>query len=216
MTQERLDVTVAGGQDRAPVPDSTSLSALSEAARGCRACDLWREATQTVFGEGREAADIMFVGEQPGDQEDLAGRPFVGPAGRILDEALAEAGIDRSRAYVTNAVKHFKWQSRGKRRIHQKPNWTELAACRPWLDAELRAVKPRVLVCLGSTAAQALLGRQFRVTRERGRPIDSPLAPVVLATVHPSSILRAPDEEARRQAMQEFVDDLRVVAGALG
>jgi DNA polymerase len=212
--QERLSLDV-GDESRAPVPDSTSLRELREAAKGCRACDLWRNATQTVFGAGPAKAEVMFVGEQPGDQEDLAGEPFVGPAGRVFDEALAEAGIDRGRAYVTNAVKHFKFQPRGKRRIHQKPNAAELAACRPWLDAELRAVRPRVLVLLGSTAAQALLGRQFRVTRDRGRPVDSPLAPVVLATVHPSSILRAPDEEARRQAMRDFVDDLRVVARAI-
>jgi uracil-DNA glycosylase family protein len=212
--QERLSLDV-GEQSGAPVPDSASLRELREAAKGCRACDLWRNATQTVFGAGPAKAEVMFVGEQPGDQEDLAGEPFVGPAGRVFDEALAEAGIDRSRAYVTNAVKHFKFQPRGKRRIHQKPNAAELAACRPWLDAELRAVRPRVLVLLGSTAAQALLGRQFRVTRDRGKPVDSPLAPVVLATVHPSSILRAPDDEARRQAMRDFVDDLRVVARAI-
>jgi DNA polymerase len=167
-----------------------------------------------VFGEGSPKAEVMFVGEQPGDQEDKAGKPFVGPAGRLLDQAMEEAGIDRSLAYVTNVVKHFKWQARGKRRIHQKPNWSEIAACHPWLEAELAVVKPRVLVCLGATAAQALLGRQFRVTRQRGEPVDSELAPVVLATVHPSSILRA-DEEDRETELAAFVSDLKVVASHL-
>jgi DNA polymerase len=157
----------------------------------------------------------MLVGEQPGDREDLAGRPFVGPAGRLLDEALAEAGIDRSHAYVTNAVKHFKWQGRGKRRIHQKPTWSESVACRPWLEAELAAVRPRVVVALGATAAQSLLGKDFRVTKQRGEAVDSPLAEHVVATVHPSSILRQRDEEARRVELAAFVDDLRVVAGLL-
>jgi uracil-DNA glycosylase family protein len=170
-------------------------------------------ATRTVFGEGKSSAEVMFVGEQPGDQEDLAGKPFVGPAGRLLDEALVDAGIDRTKVYVTNVVKHFKWQARGKRRIHQKPNWSEIAACRPWLDAELAVVEPRVLVCLGATAAQALLGRQFRVTKERGRPVDSDLAEHVIATVHPSSILR--DPETREEEYAAFVDDLRVVAKLL-
>ena len=197
------------------LPERLSLVTLREAARGCTACPLWRTGTQTVFGEGLKRASLMLVGEQPGDREDLAGRPFVGPAGRLLDEALAEAGIDRSDAYVTNAVKHFKWQPRGKRRIHQKPNWGEIAACRPWLDAELAVVSPRVLVCLGATAAQALLGREVRVTRDRGRPLESPLAPVALATVHPSSILRAPDEESRRRERALFVVDLEVAAQAL-
>jgi DNA polymerase len=197
------------------LPERLSLVTLREAARGCTACPLWRTGTQTVFGEGLKRASLMLVGEQPGDREDLAGRPFVGPAGRLLDEALAEAGIDRSDAYVTNAVKHFKWQPRGKRRIHQKPNWREIASCRPWLDAELAVVSPRVLVCLGATAAQALLGREVRVTRDRGRPLESPLAPVALATVHPSSILRAPDEESRRRERALFVVDLEVAAQAL-
>jgi uracil-DNA glycosylase len=168
-----------------------------------------------VFGEGPGRAGMLFVGEQPGDREDLEGRPFVGPAGRLLDEALEEAGIDRATVYVTNVVKHFKWQARGKRRIHQKPNAAEIAACRPWLDAELAVVRPEALVCLGATAAQALLGRQFRVTRDRGRLLESTLAPVTLATVHPSSILRAPDEEARRQERALFVEDLKVAAKAL-
>ncbi|HSK17187.1 MAG TPA: UdgX family uracil-DNA binding protein [Gaiellaceae bacterium] len=198
-----------------PVPERPTLPRLREAAAGCRACPLWRTGTQTVFGEGTRTAELVFVGEQPGHGEDREGRPFVGPAGRVLDGALAEAGIDRRLAYVTNAVKHFKWRASGKRRIHQKPNAEELAACRPWLDAELAVVRPRALVPLGATAAQALLGRQFRVTRERGRRIESDLAPHVVATVHPSSILRAPDREARREALSAFVADLRVVARLL-
>jgi uracil-DNA glycosylase len=193
-------------------PATGSLKELRAAAAGCRACDLWRTGTQTVFGEGRKNAEVMMVGEQPGDREDLEGKPFVGPAGRVLDTALEEVGIDRDLVYVTNVVKHFKWRPRGKRRIHQKPNLEEIGACRPWLDSELAVVKPRVLVCLGSTAAQALLGRQFRVTRERGRFVESPLAPRVTATVHPSSILRAGDDDERAAAMTDFVDDLRVVA----
>ena len=197
------------------VPERPTLPKLREAAAGCTACDLWRTGTQTVFGEGAVASDVMFVGEQPGDQEDVQGRPFVGPAGRVLDEGMVEAGIDRSKAYVTNAVKHFKWEARGKRRIHQKPNAAEMAACRPWLEAELAVVRPRVLVALGATAAQSLLGRQFRVTKQRGIPIESEIAPYVLATVHPSSILRAPDEEARRGAYADFVADLREVATLL-
>jgi DNA polymerase len=197
------------------VPERPSLSRLREAAAGCRACPLWKTGTQTVFGEGLTKAEIVFVGEQPGDREDREGRPFVGPAGRVLDEALDEAGIDRRLAYVTNAVKHFKWEGRGKRRIHQKPNAEELAACRPWLDAELSVLRPRVLVALGATAAQSLLGRSFRVTKQRGVPVESDLAPKVLATVHPSSILRAPDETARREAYAAFVADLRVVAELL-
>jgi uracil-DNA glycosylase family protein len=191
------------------LPDRLSLPALREAVQGCRGCDLFRNATQAVFGEGARAAEVMLVGEQPGDAEDLEGRPFVGPAGRLLDRALEEAGIDRTATYVTNVVKHFKWQARGKRRIHQKPNWTEMTACRPWLDAELEVVQPRVLVCLGATAAQALLGRDFRVSRSRGELVDSPLAEVVAATVHPSAILRAEDRETEYEA---FVADLKRVA----
>jgi DNA polymerase len=194
------------------VPDKPSLPMLREAAAGCTACDLYKTGTQTVFGEGTRNADVMFVGEQPGDQEDLQGKPFVGPAGQLLDRALEEAGIDRSQVYVTNVVKHFKWTGRGKRRIHQKPNWSEIAACRPWLDAELDVVQPRVLVCLGATAAQALLGRDFRVSRQRGAPVDSDLAEQVVATVHPSSILRA-DEREREFA--EFVKDLEKVAALI-
>jgi uracil-DNA glycosylase len=191
------------------LPDRIDHESLREAAQSCRGCDLWQNATQAVIGEGPESADAMFVGEQPGDQEDKEGQPFVGPAGRMFDKALAEVGIDRSRVYVTNTVKHFKWQQRGKRRLHQKPNWTEMTACRPWLDAELELVHPRVLVCLGATAAQALLGREFRVTKQRGVLVDSPLAEVVLATIHPSAILRAQDRDAEYAG---FVDDLRKVA----
>jgi DNA polymerase len=196
------------------LPERLTLPALREAASACRGCRLWEVGTQTVFGEGAVDAEAMFVGEQPGDQEDKAGKPFVGPAGRVFDEALAEAGIDRGSVYVTNAVKHFKWQARGKRRIHQKPNWTEMTACRPWLEAELEVVKPRVLVLLGATAAQTLLGREFRVTQHRGELLASELAEAVTATVHPSSILRG--EPAERDAnLAAFVDDLRVVAGLL-
>jgi uracil-DNA glycosylase family protein len=197
------------------VPERPTLPKLREAAAGCRACELWKTGTQTVFGEGTRTAEILFVGEQPGDKEDLAGTPFVGPAGRVLDEGLEAAGIDRKLAYVTNAVKHFKWQARGKRRIHQKPSSAELAACRPWLDAELAVVKPRVVVALGATAAQSLLGRQFRVTKQRGVPVESDLAPHVVATVHPSSILRQETDADRAEAMREFVDDLKVVAKLL-
>jgi uracil-DNA glycosylase len=196
------------------LPERLTLSALREAAAGCRGCHLWQVGTQTVFGEGAARAEALFVGEQPGDQEDRAGKPFVGPAGRVFDEALEAAGIDRASVYVTNAVKHFKWQARGKRRIHQKPNWTEMTACRPWLEAELAVVEPRVLVLLGATAAQTLLGRQFRVTQHRGELLDSDLADAVTATVHPSSILRGrPDD--RKRAMDAFVADLRVAASAL-
>jgi uracil-DNA glycosylase len=196
------------------LPERMSLTALREAAAGCRGCHLWQVGTQTVFGEGSREAEVMFVGEQPGDQEDRAGKPFVGPAGKLFDEALEAAGIDRSLTYVTNAVKHFKWQARGKRRIHQKPNWAEMTACRPWLESELSVIQPRVLVLLGATAAQTLLGRQFRVTQSRGQLIDSDLAEAVTATVHPSSILRGEAEE-REANFGAFVDDLRVVAKLL-
>jgi uracil-DNA glycosylase family protein len=204
--------TVDTGSAAEYLPASHTLAALRDAAAGCRACPLWRTGTQTVFGEGVETSDVMLVGEQPGDKEDQAGRPFVGPAGRLLDEALAEAGIERTRAYVTNVVKHFKWQARGKRRIHAKPSWTEMMACKPWLDAELEAVKPDVLVCMGATASQALLGRQFRVTKERGRPLESDLAPHVVATIHPSAVLRAEDREAEFAGL---VNDLKFVASLL-
>jgi uracil-DNA glycosylase family protein len=193
------------------IENPRSLRSVAEAAKGCRGCDLWSRATQTVFGEGPRAATVLLVGEQPGDKEDIAGHPFVGPAGRVLDEALAEAGIDRTRVYVTNAVKHFKWRPSGKRRLHERPNGAEIAACRFWLELELRLVKPHIVVALGATAAQALLGPAFRVTKQRGRLVSSPLAPRVIATVHPSSILRAPDDESRRQEMRAFVRDLRVV-----
>jgi uracil-DNA glycosylase len=196
------------------LPEQRSLTALRRAAADCRGCDLWEVGTQTVFGEGAAGAEAMFVGEQPGDQEDRQGHPFVGPAGRVFDEALEAAEIDRSKTYVTNAVKHFKWQARGKRRIHQKPNWAEMTACRPWLDAELEAVQPRVLVLLGATAAQSLLGREFRVTQHRGELLESDLAEAVTATVHPSSILRGEPSE-RDANFAAFVDDLRVVAGLL-
>ena len=211
--------TATGGKVKLAKPAARpqSLSALRRAARDCRACDLWKHATQTVFGEGSPKAPIMFVGEQPGDQEDLAGRPFVGPAGKLLNEALVEAGIDRDRVYVTNVVKHFKWSpaERGKRRIHEKPRYSEIHACRPWLDAELNAVKPEVVVCLGATAAQSLLGRDFSVMRQRGQLIESELAPHVMATVHPSSILRAPDHASRESQRKDFVRDLIEVAEVL-
>jgi uracil-DNA glycosylase len=196
------------------LPDELSLPALREAAADCKGCDLWRLGTQTVFGEGPESALVMFVGEQPGDQEDRAGKPFVGPAGRLLDKALAEAGIDRSSTYMTNAVKHFKWQARGKRRIHQKPTWAEIAACRPWLEAELAVIRPRVLVLLGATAAQSLLGREFRVTQNRRKLIESDLAEAVTATIHPSAVLRG-EPERREAEFAAFVDDLRFVASLL-
>ena len=197
------------------IPPRPTLSSLREAAAGCRACPLWERATQTVFGEGSPKARVMFVGEQPGHEEDLAGKPFVGPAGKLLDRALEQAGVDRRRVYVTNVVKHFKWEPKGKRRIHAKPNAGEIAACRPWLAAELEVVKPEVLVCLGATAAQALLGRQFKVSQERGRFVQSVLAPYAMATVHPSWILRAADDETRRAEMERFVADLTNVAAVL-
>jgi uracil-DNA glycosylase len=197
------------------VPSKPTLAKLRDAAAGCRACPLWENATQTVFGAGSARSVAMFVGEQPGDREDREGAPFVGPAGRLLDEGLALAGIDRRAAYVTNAVKHFKWEPRGKRRIHAKPSWSELAVCRPWLEAELAVVRPRVLVCLGATAAQSLLGRQFRVTKERGAWVDSDLAEHVTATIHPSAILRQRDDQSRHAEMEAFVNDLKLVASML-
>jgi DNA polymerase len=197
------------------IPEHPTLPRLREAAAGCRACPLWQTGTQTVFGEGPAGAPVMLVGEQPGDREDIEGRPFVGPAGRILDEALAEAGIDRDATYVTNAVKHFKWEARGKRRIHAKPTWSETMACRPWLEAEIAVVRPRVLVCLGAVAAQSLLGKEFRVTKQRGEWIESDLAELVTATIHPSAILRQRDADARHAEFGRFVDDLRKVAAVL-
>jgi uracil-DNA glycosylase family protein len=197
------------------IPKRPTLVALRMAAAGCRACPLWETGTQTVFGEGAAKAEAMFVGEQPGDQEDRQGKPFVGPAGRVLDEALELAGIDRGSIYLTNAVKHFKWEARGKRRIHAKPTWAEQMACRPWLEAELAVVRPRVLVCLGATAAQSLLGKEFRVTKERGRWLASDLAERVTATIHPSAILRRRDDDSRRRELQLLVEDLRLVAAEL-
>ncbi len=198
------------------LPARRTLPALRAAAAGCRGCDLWTRGTQTVFGDGAPRARVMLVGEQPGNDEDLAGKPFVGPAGKLLDRALEQAGIDRRQVYVTNVVKHFKWEPRGKRRIHTKPSATEITACLPWLQAELDLVKPAVLVCLGATAAQALLGKTFKVTRQRGEWIRASWAPRVLATVHPSAILRAPDDEARHAEMERFVADLEKVASVLG
>lgn len=197
------------------VPPKSSLAEVRELARTCKACPLWKGATQTVFGEGDAPAETMLIGEQPGNEEDRAGRPFVGPAGKLLDRALEEAGIDRNKVYVTNVVKHFKWEPRGKLRLHQKPNLREIEACRPWLDAEIARVRPQVIVCLGATTAQSLLGAGFRVTKQRGKFIDSPLAPHVAATVHPSSILRAPDEISRREGYEQLVRDLKTIAQAM-
>jgi uracil-DNA glycosylase family protein len=197
------------------IPARPAIPSLQSAAQGCRACELWQKGTQTVFGEGRSAADVMLVGEQPGDKEDIAGRPFVGPAGHLLDTALEEAGIDRRRAYVTNVVKHFNWVPKGKRRIHRKPNMSHISACRPWLDAEIDAVKPRALVCLGATAAQAIIGRHFKVSQQRGELVECDLAPIVTATVHPSSLLRVPPDVDRDAEIERFVSDLRRVAGYL-
>jgi len=194
------------------IPKQLTFLSLKAAAAECKACDLWKKGTQTVFGEGRRRANVIFVGEQPGNEEDLTGKPFVGPAGRLFDEALAEAGIDRKQTYVTNVVKHFKWEPRGKRRIHKKPNAVEINACRPWLEAEIALVKPQVIVALGATAAQALLGPKFRVTKQRGKFLESTLAPYIMATVHPSSILRAPDDETRRLEYRHFVNDLKKLA----
>jgi uracil-DNA glycosylase family protein len=192
-----------------------TIKGLREDAAECKACDLWKTGTQTVFGEGKQTSTVMFIGEQPGDKEDLSGRPFVGPAGALLDRALEEAGIDRTKVYVTNVVKHFKWEPRGKRRIHKKPNALEIAACRPWLEAEISIVKPKAIVCLGSTAAQAVIGPKFRVSIQRAQFVKSPLAPLVTATVHPSSILRAPSDEARHLETKRFIDDLKKIRAAI-
>jgi uracil-DNA glycosylase len=194
------------------IPPRPTLPLLAESAKSCQACDLYKRGTRTVFGEGSPKSRVMMIGEQPGNQEDLEGKPFVGPAGKLLDKALEEAGIDRSKVYVTNVVKHFKWEPRGKRRIHKKPSSIEIAACRPWLDAEIAVVKPKVIVCLGATAAQALLGRGFLVTKHRGEFVESPLAPYVTATIHPSAILRAPDDESRHEEMKRFIADLKKIA----
>jgi DNA polymerase len=211
-------VTGTGDDDKtaAPfVPKTTSLKVLSAASHECRGCDLYKSATQVVFGAGPRGARLLFVGEQPGDQEDRQGEPFVGPAGALLDKALADAGIPRDQVYVTNAVKHFKWEPRGKRRIHKKPRASEVKACRPWLEAELRAVKPAVVVCLGATAAQSLLGASFKLMQQRGRVVSSASAQRIVATIHPSAVLRAPDPEGRKAAYQMLVADLKVVAKAL-
>jgi uracil-DNA glycosylase family protein len=208
---------MAQASNAAPwVPSSPSIPKLVEASKHCEGCDLYRHATQTVFGEGPENAAVVLIGEQPGDQEDLAGKPFVGPAGKLLDKALAEAGLDRSRMYVTNAVKHFKFEERGKRRIHAKPNTIEIAACRPWLEAEVAAIHPELIVCLGATAAQALMGKAFRVTQDRGRLLPHPWANSVLATIHPSALLRVTDSERRASEYAQFVQDLRVIQDAVG
>jgi|SRR5579864_6672931 len=194
------------------VPAQPTIKKLQEAARDCRACPLWKRGTQTVFGEGSRTAKVVFVGEQPGNDEDLAGKPFVGPAGKLLDKALVQAGIRRDEVYVTNVVKHFKWEPKGKRRIHKKPSGKEIAACRPWLEAELEVLQPKVLVCLGATAAQALLGKKFRVSQRRGEFVESELAEHVVATVHPSSILRAPDDETRHSETARFIAELKKIA----
>jgi uracil-DNA glycosylase len=210
------DANPGGKRSAAPfVPESKSLKTLSAASHACRGCDLYKTATQVVFGAGPKTARVIFVGEQPGDQEDRQGEPFVGPAGAMLDKALAEAGIPRSQVYITNAVKHFKWEPRGKRRIHKKPRVSEIKACRPWLEAEVGAIKPAVLVCLGASAAQAILGSQFKLMRQRGQVVSSELAARVVATIHPSAVLRAPDSEGRAAAFAMLVDDLKVVARAL-
>ncbi|HTM51509.1 MAG TPA: UdgX family uracil-DNA binding protein [Bryobacteraceae bacterium] len=198
------------------LPDVLTLSSLRQAARGCEGCGLFRRATQTVFGEGPEKARIIMIGEQPGDTEDLEGSPFVGSAGKLLDRALKDAAIDRSQVYVTNAVKHFKWEERGKRRIHKKPNMEEINACRPWLEAEIAAIQPEVLACLGATAAQSLMGRNFRVTAERGKFFETRWGPFLTATVHPSSLLRLRDSGERRQEYSRFVQDLRGIRARLG
>jgi DNA polymerase len=198
------------------VPEHATLPQLREAAAGCKACHLWERGTQTVFGEGRKSSRVMLVGEQPGNDEDLAGRPFVGPAGRVLDRALEDAGIDRTRVYITNAVKHFKFEERGKRRIHKKPSVGEVRACKPWLEAEFAIVKPTIVGCLGATAAQSILGSEFRLTKDRGRPIEHPPEGTIVATVHPSAILRAPDAEHREAAYAQFVEDLKVIRKLLG
>jgi uracil-DNA glycosylase len=196
------------------IPSRPTVNKLRIAAAGCQACDLWKTGTQTVFGEGKSSSTVMFIGEQPGNAEDLKGRPFVGPAGGLLDKALEEAGIDRTKVYVTNVVKHFKWEPRGKKRIHKKPNAAEITACRPWLEAEINLIHPRVIICLGSTAAQAIIGPKFKVSTQRGTFVQSPLAPFVTATVHPSSILRAPSDDRRHEEMARFIADLKTIAAA--
>ena len=213
----QAEIIAQSGEDvwaPAPVPDTKGLAKVAVAAKECTACPLYKRATQTVFGEGPKHATMFMIGEQPGDYEDVAGKPFVGPAGKILNRALEEAGINRDEVYVTNAVKHFKWEPRGKRRIHQKPSSRDIAACRPWLEAELRLVEPKLVVCLGSTAGQTIFGPSFRVTKERGKVLSSRLTQKVVATVHPSSLLRQPDEESREREYARFVADLRVAMKA--
>jgi DNA polymerase len=197
------------------IPPRPTIKKLHAVAAECKACHLWENATQTVFGEGKSTSTVMFIGEQPGDKEDLSGHPFVGPAGTLLDKALVEAGIDRTKVYVTNVVKHFKWEPRGKRRIHKKPNGAEIAACRPWLEAEIAVVKPLAIVCLGSTAAQAVISPKFRVSVQRAQFVESSLAPLVTATVHPSSILRTTTDEARHEEMKRFIADLKTIWKAI-
>ena len=212
-----IELSMAGAPQTsaAPfVPEHPTLPKLQKASKACKGCDLYKRGTQTVFGDGARNAYVMFVGEQPGDKEDLQGKPFVGPAGAILNKCLDAADIDRTKVYVTNAVKHFKWEPRGKRRIHKKPNQLEITACRPWLDAEIEVVRPQVIVALGATAAQALLGRDFKVTQRRGEVIDTRDG-LMMATVHPSSLLRAPDDETRHRETARFIDDLRVVSRLL-
>lgn len=206
------DETPTSGSAVELIPESPNLDQLRDAAAGCQACHLWQRGTQTVFGAGAAGADVMFVGEQPGDREDIEGEPFVGPAGRELDRALDEVGIDRANVYITNAVKHFKWKQKGRRRLHETPNAEEIASCRPWLEAEIHVVRPKVIVCLGATAAKVLLGRGFRVTRQRGELHPGPDGSVLTATIHPSAILRASSDEERQMAREAFVADLDKVA----
>jgi uracil-DNA glycosylase len=196
----------------AQIPADATMPELRDLAAGCKACDLWRDATQTVFGEGAQDSQVVLIGEQPGNQEDLQGKPFVGPAGKILDQALEQAGIERGAVYITNAVKHFKWTRKGKLRIHKKPSADEVEACRPWLDAEIELTRPKVIVCMGATAAQAMLGRKFRLTQHHGEFVSSPQRPPVTATIHPSAVLRAPTDEDRHTMMEQLVRDLKVVA----
>jgi uracil-DNA glycosylase family protein len=212
MTRNAARVHAPAAGAAAFVPASKSLTRLEQAAHGCRGCGLWERATQTIFGEGPAHATLMLVGEQPGNDEDLKGTPFVGPAGRMLDQALEAAGIAREAVYLTNAVKHFKWEPSGKRRLHKKPTAREIWACKPWLEAELSAVRPKALMCLGATAAQALLGPQVRVTEERGKALESTLAPVVMVTVHPSSLLRLPSASDRQRERERFIQDLKTLA----
>ena len=216
MAKNKQQTAGANDYQLAEPPPTREIAILRTAAASCTACPLYKNATQTVFGEGSPQADVVFVGEQPGDSEDLVGKPFVGPAGKLLDQALAESGIDRSKVYVTNAVKHFKWEPRGKRRLHKTPTGRDIASCRPWLEAELAALRPRVLVCLGSTAAHSVIGPEIRVLKDRGRTMETEFCPCTVVTVHPSSLLRAADEAARAAAYALFLDDLRLIARLIG